>query len=188
MPISSEIVDQLVGNAHGNLARVKELLEAHPDALNSRAKWNETAIQAATQMADRAIIDYLVAAGAPVDFFTALVLGRVEVIDRELAADPSLVHARGVHDLAPLYFAAIGGDVPVAIRLLGAGADVNATAEAAAPIHGAVMGGNVKMVLLLLAHGANPHLQDYKGRDARTLAEELGRADIRELLRDDAQS
>jgi ankyrin repeat protein len=187
MTAPDDIVDELVGNAHGNLARVKELLEQHPEALNSIAKWNETAIQAATQMADRAIIEYLIAAGAPVDFFTALVLGRIEVVDRKLAADPSLVHARGVHDLAPLYFAAIGGDVPVAIRLLGAGADVNATAEAGAPIHGAVLGGNVKMVLLLLGQGANLYVQDYKGRDARSLAEELERPDIAELLKDDAQ-
>lgn len=31
------VVDELVGNAHGNLARVRELLDVHPAAVNLRA-------------------------------------------------------------------------------------------------------------------------------------------------------
>ena len=31
------VVEELVGNAHGNLARVRELLDVHPAALNLRA-------------------------------------------------------------------------------------------------------------------------------------------------------
>ncbi|TMG01914.1 MAG: hypothetical protein E6I06_15450 [Chloroflexi bacterium] len=67
------IVDELVGNAHGNLARVQELLARHPELLNAKATWDETPIEAGTQMGNRAIIDDLVARGAPVDFFTALI-------------------------------------------------------------------------------------------------------------------
>jgi len=170
------IVDELVGNAHGNLARVQELVEAHPDLVNAKATWNETPIEAATQMGNRAIIDFLVERGAPVDFFTALVLGRVDGMSRELAS------SRGVHDLPALYFAAIGGNVSAAAQVLAAGADVNANAEAAAPIHGAVMGGSPEMVKLLLDHGADPSLRDYAGRDARTLAAEIKRPDIEGLF------
>ena len=54
------VVDEVVGNAHGNLARVQELVEAHPDLVNAKATWNETPIEAATQMGNRAIIDFLV--------------------------------------------------------------------------------------------------------------------------------
>src|SRR5262249_39158393 len=118
------LLDELVGNAHGNLDRVKEILEAHPDLLNGSAAWNETPIQAATQMGNRAIIDYLVGKGAPVDFFTGLVLGRVDGLDTESA------NSRGIHDLPALYFAAIGGHVDVARRLLASGADVNLGAPA----------------------------------------------------------
>jgi len=169
-------VDELVGNAHGNLARVKELLAEHPDLVNARATWNETAIEAAAQMGNRAIIDFLVERGAPVDFFTALVLGRVDGVS------PQLASSRGVHDLPALYFAAIGGNVTAAERVLAAGADVNANAEAAAPIHGAVMGGSPEMVKLLLDHGADPSLRDYAGRDARALAAEIKRPDIEGLF------
>lgn len=176
------VVEELVGNAHGNLARVRELLDVHPAALNLKAPWNETAIEAATQMGDKPIIELLIGRGAPVDFFTACVLGRMDDVKADLEADPSRVNARGVHDLPALYFAAIGGDLEIAKRLLEGGADVNAKAESAAPIHGAVMGGSAAMVRLLLEHGADPSLPDYKGRGARQLAEDLGRRDLAELF------
>jgi uncharacterized protein len=176
------VVEELVGNAHGNLARVRELLDVHPAALNLKAPWNETAIEAATQMGDKPIIELLIGRGAPVDFFTACVLGRMDEVKVELEADPSRVNARGVHDLPALYFAAIGGDLEIAKRLLEGGADVNAKAESAAPIHGAVMGGSAAMVRLLLEHGADPSLPDYKGRGARQLAEDMGRPALAALF------
>ena len=176
------VVEELVGNAHGNLARVRELLDVHPAALNLRAPWNETAIEAATQMGNKAIIELLIGRGAPVDFLTACVLGRMDDVETELKADPTRANARGVHDLPALYFAAIGGDLQIAKRLLRGGADVNARAESAAPIHGAVMGGSAAMVRLLLEQGADPSLPDYKGRGARQLAEDVGRRDLAELF------
>jgi hypothetical protein len=154
------VVEELVGNAHGNLARVRDLLDVHPEALNLRAPWNETAIEAATQMGNKPIIELLIGRGAPVDFFTACVLGRIEEVTAELDADPARVNARGVHELPALYFAAIGGDERIAMRLLEGGADVNARCESAAPIHGAVMGGSAAMVRLLVERGADPSLPD----------------------------
>jgi len=180
--VEATAVEELVGNAHGNLARVRELLDAHPAALNLRAPWNETAVEAATQMGNVPILELLIARGAPVDFFTACVLGREQQVDDELAADPGLAAARGVHELPTLYFAAIGGHLPIAERLLAAGADINARCESAAPIHGAVMGGSADMVSLLLKSGADASLPDYQGRGARKLAEDMGRADLANLF------
>ena len=177
-PAKPPVIDELVGNAHGNLARVEELLEANPELLNLKASWNETPIEAATQMGNRPIIDYLIGRGAPIDFFTTLVLGRADEID----SHPELVNARGIHDLPALYFAAIGGHVETAEKLIHAGADVNAPAQAAAPIHGAVMGGNAGMVRLLLDRGADPSLKDYAERDAKSLAMAIKRADLAELF------
>jgi len=177
-PAKPPVIDELVGNAHGNLARVKELLEANPELVDRKASWNETPIEAATQMGNREIIDYLIARGAPVDFFTALVLGRSEEVGRQ----PELINARGIHDLPALYFAAIGGDVGTARKVIEAGADVNARSQAAAPIHGAVMGGNAAMVQLLLDHGADPSLKDYAERDAKSLAMAIQRSDLAALF------
>lgn len=180
--LEQAVVEELVGNAHGNLARVRELLDAHPGALNLRAPWNETAIEAATQMGNQPILALLIDRGAPVDFFTACVLGRTQKVDAELAADKGLANARGVHELPALYFAAIGTNLAIAERLLAAGADVNARCESAAPIHGAVVGGSAAMVRLLLDRGADASLPDYQGRGARRLAEDMGRPDLAELL------
>jgi uncharacterized protein len=121
----ASVVEELVGNAHGNLARVRELLSEHPEALNLRAPWNETAVEAATQMGSKPIIEFLVARGAPVDFFTACVLGRVDAVEAALATDPALASSRGVHEPPALYFAAISATLVIAERLLAAGADIN---------------------------------------------------------------
>jgi len=180
--VEAAVVEELVGNAHGNLARVRELLDEHPKALKMRAPWNETAVEAATQMGNVPILELLIDRGAPVDFFTACVLGRADKVDAELATDPGRANARGVHDLPALYFAAIGGNLAIAEHLLAAGAEVNARCESAAPIHGAVMGGNADMVRLLLNSGADASLPDYQGRGARKLAEDIGRADLAELF------
>jgi len=176
------VVEELVGNAHGNIGRVRELLDEHPDALNLRAPWNETAVEAATQMANKPIIELLISRGAPVDFFTACVLGQVEQVAAELAHDPSRANARGVHELPALYFAAIGGNLAIAQLMLAAGADVNARAQAAAPIHGAVMGGSAEMIRLLLEKGADPNAPDFEGSSARQLAQKMGRPELAGLF------
>ena len=180
-PTQAEI-EECVGNAHGNLARVKELIDANPALLTARAPWNETPIEAATQMGNRPILDFLIERGAPIDLFTASVLGDLERVRLELVADPSLAAARGVHDLPALYFAALGGNLEVADLLLRSGAGVNDHAEAAAPLHGAVMGGSAEMVRWLLDHGADPALPDYKGRGPKQLAEDMGRQDLAGLI------
>jgi ankyrin repeat protein len=180
--VEQAVVEEVVGNAHGNLVRVRELLDAYPAALNLRAPWNETAVEAATQMGNKPILDLLIARGAPVDFFTACVLGRVEQVAAELAHDPNRANARGVHELPALYFAAIGANLAIAELMLAAGADVNARAQAAAPIHGAVMGGSAEMIRLLLEKGADPSAPDFEGSSAPQLAEKMGRPQLASLF------
>ena len=128
--IPQAVVDECVGNAHGNLARVRELVDQHPEVVNARATWGETPIEAATQMGNRPIIDFLIERGAPVDFFTACVLGDADRVRADLAADPGCARVRGIHDLPTLYFAAIGGSRPVAELLLASGAGVNDRCQA----------------------------------------------------------
>ena len=176
------LVEACVGSAHGDLDRVRELVERHPELVDARASWNETPIEAATQLGRRDIIEYLLGKGAPLDLFTACVLGRRDLVEAELARDPARARARGVHDLPVLYFAAIGAHLDVAQLLVAAGAGVNDATEAAAPIHGAVMGRSEELVTWLLAQGADPSLPDFQGRTAAQLAEEMGQTDLARLL------
>ena len=180
--LSQAVVDECVGNAHGNLARVSELVELHPGIVNARASWNESPIEAAAQMGNRPLIDYLVERGAPVDFLTSCVLGRTEDVRQELQARPERARERGVHELAPLYFAAVGGHPEVAELLLAAGAGVNDRSPSAAPIHGAVLGRSAAMVRWLLDRGADPDLPDHEGRGARELAEAMSYPELAELF------
>ena len=180
--LEQSIVEECVGSAHGDLDKVRELVERHPELVNARASWNETPVEAATQLGRRDIIEYLLERGAPLDLFTACVLGRRDVVEAELAADPARARGRGVHDLPALYFAAIGGRREIADLLLAAGAGVNDAAPAAAPIHGAVMGRSAEMISWLLAHGADPSIPDFEGRSAPRLAEVMGRPDLARLL------
>lgn len=180
--LSQAVIDECVGNAHGNLTRVRELVELHPGVVNARATWNETPIEAATQMGNRPMIEFLVERGAPVDFFTACVLGRTADVRRELEARPERARDRGVHELTSLYFAALGGHPEVAELLFAAGAGVNDRSPAAAPIHGAVIGRSVIMGRWLLDRGADPSLPDHEGRGARELAQAMQDPGLVELF------
>jgi ankyrin repeat protein len=180
--LEQSVIEECVGSAHGDLDKVTELVERHPSVVNARAPWNETPIEAATQLGRKDIIEYLLGKGAPLDFFTACVLGRRDLVEAELAADPARARAHGVHDLATLYFAAIGGQREVAELLLASGAGVNDAVPAAAPIHGAVLGGSAEMIAWLLEHGADPSLPDYQGRSASVLAAEMNRPDLVRLF------
>ncbi|HYW27370.1 MAG TPA: hypothetical protein VE953_24580 [Terriglobales bacterium] len=180
--LEQSMVEECVGSAHGDLDKVRELVERHPALVNARAPWNETPIEAAAQLGRRDIIDYLLGKGAPLDLFTACVLGRRDLVEAELARDPGQARARGVHDLPVLYFAAIGGQLEVAELLLAAGAGINDAAPAAAPIHGAVMGRSAELITWMLTQGADPSLPDYEGRSASQLAEAIGRPDLARLF------
>jgi len=180
--IDQATVEECVGSAHGDLDRVRQLVERHPALVNARARWNETPIEAAAQLGRKDIIEYLLSKGAPLDFFTACVLGRRDVVEAELAGDPTRAQARGVHDLPAMYFAAIGGQSEIAELLLARGAEVNDATQAAAPIHGAVMGRSTGMITWLLEHGADPSTQDHEGRTAPELAQALNRPDLASLF------
>jgi len=177
--ITPELIVEVTNNAHGNLARTRELIEAHPALLNVKSPFDESPIEAATQLANIPIIEYLIGKGAPVDFFTAIVLGRFEAVQAELEARPGRARDRGVHELPALYFAAIGGHPEIAELLLQNGAGINDSCPSASPLHGAVMGrGAAAMVPWLLAHGADVSLQNYQGRVPRELAEQLNKPEV----------
>ena len=180
--LDRSIVEECVGSAHGDLDKVRELVERHPALVNARASWDESPIEAAAQLGRRDIIEYLLSRGAPLDFFTACVLGRADAVEAELAGRPDRARDHGVHGLASLYFAAIGGNPDIAELLLANGADVNDAVQAAAPIHGAVLGRSPEMIAWLLERGADPGAPDYQGRSAPELAESMGRPDLAALF------
>jgi ankyrin repeat protein len=182
-PPSQEIIDQFVGNAHGNFTVVKELLEKYPTLINSNASWTETAIQAAAQTGQAEIANYLLEHGAAYDICTAAMLGSMDCVNDFLLEDPSLVNARGAHGIPLLYFPIIRGRKKAAEYLLSQGADPGAASpDGLTPLHGAVMFNQPDMVLWLFEQGVNPNPK-YDSKTPLELALENEQVGLVEILR-----
>jgi ankyrin repeat protein len=181
--LTQDLIDDFVGNAHGNLTRVKELLTQYPALLNATASWGEYAIQAASQVGSAEIAEFLLAQGAPTSICTEAMLGHLDSVKAYLDSDPSLANARGAHDLSALYHAVIRSQQDVAQLLLERGAEVNGDEGRSPALHGAIMFNRPGMVEWLLAHGADPNLYNYRGKTPLKAAMEKKKLEIAELLR-----
>ncbi len=180
---SQETIDQFVGNAHGNLAVVKELLAKYPTLISANASWTETAVQAAAQTGQVEIVNFLIDYGADYDICTAAMLGNLDCMDDFLVEDADLVHARGAHGIPLLYFPVIRARAAVADYLLQHGADPNAASpDGITPLYGAVMFNQPQMALWLLEHGAEPNPL-YEGKTPLAMALDKKQDLLVEILR-----
>ncbi len=180
MSIDQTLVSQFVGNAHGNLEVVKQMLPEHPELLNAVwEQFDETALQAATQTGAREVAEFLLSQGAPMEITTAAMLGDEARVAQFLQDDPSLANAKGSHGFPIMYHAAMSGNTRVADLLLtnggGDGMDF--------ALHGAVKFGHAAMVNWLLAHGVKDvNGRNFEGKTPLTVALERGYYDIVDML------
>lgn len=107
-----KLVEEFVGVAHGNFARVKEMLEEEPALVNATWDWGggdfETALGAAAHMGNKQVAIYLLEHGARLDIFAAAMLGNLAVVKAALEAYPDAVNTPGPHGI-PLYVHAEAG-------------------------------------------------------------------------------
>ena len=117
--LAASLVEEFVGNAHGNLARVKELLENEPALINATWDWGggdfETALGAAAHMGNRRIADYLLEHGARLDIFAAAMLGNLEIVKTVLTLYPEMIKTLGPHGIPLIAHAEAGGDESKAV-------------------------------------------------------------------------
>ncbi|MEA3334376.1 MAG: ankyrin repeat domain-containing protein [Chloroflexota bacterium] len=177
-----ELIDELVGAAHGNFERVERMLTDHPELVNASARWGETPIEAAAQMGRRDIVDYLRKKGAHLDICTAAMLGRVDDIKKALEADPGLVQATGAHGIPVLYYPMIHAETGVAELLLEKGADPNAGNGTLTALHGTALFDQPEMARWLLSSGALAEVQDFGGNTPLAIAREKGHAEVVAIL------
>ncbi|MBK9926771.1 MAG: ankyrin repeat domain-containing protein [Anaerolineales bacterium] len=112
--LDATLVQEFVGNAHGNLDRVKELIAQEPGLVNATWDWGggdfETALGAASHMGRKDIANFLLEHGARLDVFAAAMLGNLEIVKAVLEAYPDAIKTPGPHGIPLITHAEAGGE------------------------------------------------------------------------------
>jgi ankyrin repeat protein len=146
--------------AAGRGERLRELLDADPDAIRERTPDGFTALGLAAFLGGPEVVRILLEHGAD--------------------ADDDADNPFGVR---PVHAASAAHDPETMRLLLEAGADPNQRQRGGfVPLHEAAHTDDVEMARLLLEHGADPTLTADDGRDARRMAADDGNTRVAALL------
>jgi ankyrin repeat protein len=173
--------------AKNRLLIVQLLLELGADANATDATGATALTTAAQENADPAIVTLLLAAGARLDFLTAVNLGRYGEAEAMLRDDPARIGPHG-NDTIALHLAVNKRNLATIRWLLAHGVDVNAKRPMwdcnSTALHMTIESGAIDIARVLLDAGADPNIRDDK-YDATALgwADFFGRADFADLVR-----
>ncbi len=107
-------VKETVAVSHGNLERVRELVEARPALAKAAWDWGfgdwEAALGAASHTGSREIAELLIAHGARPNIFTFAMFGQLGVVKASVEANPGIQRTHGPHGITLLSHAHKGGD------------------------------------------------------------------------------
>lgn len=181
------LINEYVTVAHGNFARVRELLAAHPELLLTRARWDEMAVEAAAHVGNREIAEFQLERGAPLSVCTAAMLGMTDRVKALLQEDTGRVRETGAHDIPLTFYPVVGGGHLEVMRvLLAAGTDVSSAKRGHTALHLAARMGQLEMAALLLDHGADVNAAAKTPQGVVSplaMATQGGKAEMSELLR-----
>jgi hypothetical protein len=108
-----DLVREMVTVAHGNVKRVRELVDARPALAKATWDWGfgdwETALGAASHVGNREIAEYLISNGAHPTIFSAAMLGHLDIVKAFLSAQPGVQKIAGPHSISLLAHAKAGG-------------------------------------------------------------------------------
>lgn len=134
------LVKEVVGVSHGNLARVREIVERQPAYARASMDWGfgdwETCIDAAAHVGNKPIADFLLHHGARPTIFSAAMLGQLDAVKAFVAARPGIQKTYGPHGITLMSHARAGGPeaAPVVEYLKSIGdADIPLPSTAIAP-------------------------------------------------------
>jgi ankyrin repeat protein len=154
--LPQDFINQFITLAHFNFERVKQLQKLCPTLVQTRATWDEMAIEAAAHMGLVPMAQFLADLGAPVSVCTATLLGAGDRVKQLVQDDAGCLRERGAHDIALLAYTTYGNEqAEIAEFLLKSGADVNAQALGQTILHIAAGRGHVGVAEVLLRHGAD---------------------------------
>lgn len=107
------VVKEAVITSHGNVARIRELVEKQPALARASIDWGfgdwETCIDAASHVGNKAIADFLLSNGARPTIFSAAMMGQLDTVKAFIAARPGLQRTLGPHGITLMAHAKVGG-------------------------------------------------------------------------------
>lgn len=146
-----------VGQSHGNLTFVKEALKKEPRFAHSVALTSEICVEACAHTGRKAVVETLLAYGAPYSLPTAVLMEDYTTVKRLLDEDADRIHERGAHDFGLLWYPLIGNcKIEMMQLLIDRGAKVEEQHYlGTTALHWAAIRGPIEVVELLVEHGAN---------------------------------
>jgi ankyrin repeat protein len=180
--LSPELVQEFVISAHGDFAKMQEMLEKEPGLLNEKWKdFDENALEASGHMGRADIMNYLLDRGAPLTVFAAASLGNAEDVAAFMGENPALAgNTPGVHGISLLFHAALSGNIEVAEMIVAKGG-IEAARDA---LHAAVVYGHRDMVVWLLDQGGDPNTLDWQNKTTLDVAQARGHGEVADLIRE----
>jgi len=184
-PLSKDIVREFVIAGHGDLEKVRKMLEENPELLNASYAWSETdyetAIQGAAQVGSATVATYLLERGAPLEICTAAMLGRRDEVERRISDRSDSINSKGAHGIPLLPHAAWSGDLELVQFLFRNGAKTGSSSA----LHNAVTRGYYHLVVWLVEN-ASPDLNsnNFQGKSPLSVAIERKHETIAQLLRE----
>jgi len=113
------LVKDAVGASHGNIKRIRELVEKQPAMARASIDWGfgdwETCIDAAAHVGNKPIADFLLTNGARPTVFSAAMMGQLDTVKAFIAARPGLQKTLGPHGITLMSHAKAGGPDAAAV-------------------------------------------------------------------------
>jgi hypothetical protein len=107
--IKLSVASEIVSVAHFDLKRLKELVDPRPELAKAKWDWGfgdwESALDAASHVGRKDIIEYLVAKGAMPTIFTFAILGQNQIVESMIASYPGIQRNLGPHGISLLQHA-----------------------------------------------------------------------------------
>ena len=95
------MVREAVIASHGNVKRIRELVDAHPALARAAYDWGfgdwEDCLGAASHVGNREIAEYLIANGARPTVFSATMLGQLDAVKAFIVAQPGVQRLSLIH-------------------------------------------------------------------------------------------
>lgn len=113
-PLNHELVREFIVAAHGDYDEVARLLKQEPALIHGVIDWGsgdwESALGAASHTGNFSIARLLLAHGARMDIFAAVMLGELNVVKAIIENHPETVYAKGPHGISLIRHAEAGGN------------------------------------------------------------------------------